>query len=125
VGGHPVALRLRVGRLYHGGRAVPAVGPGHGPRPALYVLGGRGPGAADRLYASAQHRALAGGDGKSVSHEKGPGCVREIGSGGRAGRRSPWWADGRGAPRSPTCSPVRGPSPPSPFGPVNPKWWSA
>src|SRR3989475_44913 len=76
LGCHSVALRVRVGRVPRGGRAASAVGPAHGPRAALHVLGERGPGAADYLLASAQYRALAAGDGESVPHEKGRGWVK-------------------------------------------------
>src|SRR6266550_287981 len=75
LGRHPVGLGVRVRRISHGGRGVPALGPAHGPRRALHLLGERSPGAADRLLASAQHRALAAGDGESVSHEEGRGGV--------------------------------------------------
>src|SRR2546426_6826848 len=50
--------RLRLSRLAHGGRAVSSVGGAHAARRALYVLGGRAAGAADRV--------LAPGDRKST-----------------------------------------------------------
>src|SRR6266851_4591540 len=67
----PVALRLRVGRVPDGGRVVPAVGPAHGPRPGLHLLGERGPGVADHLCASRQRSAAERGDGAPVPDAQG------------------------------------------------------
>src|SRR2546426_531291 len=71
-----VALRLRLSRLAHGGRAVSSVGGAHAARRALYVLGGRAAGAADRVLAPGEYPALAAGDREPVQNAKGSGCVR-------------------------------------------------
>src|SRR5216683_3337160 len=74
----PVALRLRVGRVPDGGRVVPAVGPAHGPRPGLHLLGERGPGVADHLCASRQRSAAERGDGAPVPDAQGRGRVTRV-----------------------------------------------
>src|SRR3989454_3423582 len=68
--------RLRLSRLAHGGRAVSSVGGAHAARRALYVLGGRAAGAADRVLAPGEYPALAAGDREPVQNAKGSGCVR-------------------------------------------------
>src|SRR5256885_2430962 len=86
LGHHPMALRVRVGRVHHGCRVVPVVGAAHGPRAALHVLGRGGYGAADHLLASAQYRALAARDRESVPDaERGSRVTRIAVVGGGAG----------------------------------------
>src|SRR2546422_9804077 len=89
LGHHPVALRVRVGRVHHGSRVVPVVGAAHGPRAALYVLGGGGHGAAYTLLASPQYGALSAGDGETVPDAERGSPVAPIAAGGGGARGPP------------------------------------
>src|SRR5204862_6533061 len=73
-----VALRIRLRRVHHGGAAVPGVGMAHRARRAVHPVGGHRAGAAARVRASEQYRAVAAGDGESVPHEKGDGHVTRV-----------------------------------------------
>src|SRR6266699_1200507 len=78
LGRHPVGLGVRVRRVSHGGRGVPALGLADGPRRALHLLGERGPGAADRVLASGEHSTAQRGDGASLPDAQGGHRVTRV-----------------------------------------------
>src|SRR6266550_2858223 len=78
LGSDPVALRVRVGRVPHGGRAVPRVGRARGPCTTLHSVGERGLGAADHLFASGEHSTPDRRDRAPLPHPKGGRRVTRV-----------------------------------------------
>src|SRR5207249_9109744 len=75
LGRDAVALRVRLGCVADGRRAVPPVGASHRAGRALHARGGDRTGAAAGVRASGQYRTVEAGDRESIQNEKGRGWV--------------------------------------------------